>query len=90
MSITLIFFQPAASSLEMFFNNVYKSGNVFMFQIEIQGDSMMHNFIELAKSGNKGVSPSGHVTFSCPHNQPADPISFLTPESHLVRFGPLT
>ncbi|KAI5746285.1 hypothetical protein M8J77_001883 [Diaphorina citri] len=53
-------------------------------QVEIQGDSMMHNFIELAKSGNKGVSPSGHVTFSCPHNQPADPISFLTSQSHLV------
>ncbi|KAI5707074.1 hypothetical protein M8J75_014147 [Diaphorina citri] len=53
-------------------------------RVEIQGDSMMHNFIELAKSGNKGVSPSGHVTFSCPHNQPADPISFLTSQSHLV------
>nr|CAD7425075.1 unnamed protein product [Timema monikensis] len=53
--------------------------------VEFTADTLKLNLIELGRAGSKLIMVAGHVDFMCQEVEAADPVTFTTRDSNLVR-----
>nr|CAD7445545.1 unnamed protein product [Timema bartmani] len=53
--------------------------------VEFTADTLKLNLIELGRAGSKLIAVAGHVDFMCQEVEAADPVTFTTRDSNLIR-----
>ena len=56
-----------------------------IFQVEFRADNLHLQLLKLAKEGNRLITSSGFISFSCRPVEPVRPVAFTSEESHVVR-----
>nr|CAD7573138.1 unnamed protein product [Timema californicum] len=59
--------------------------SVVEIRVEFTADTLKLNLIELGRAGSKLIMVAGHVDFMCQEVEAADPVTFTTRDSNLVR-----
>ena len=76
--------RPNCNLFEYFLLSKFFKRQKLFFQVEVKADSLYLPLLKLAKEGNRLMSKSGFISFSCRPVEQVKPVAFTSEDSHVV------